>query len=164
MELITPGIGLVFWMLLSFGLLVFLLKKFAWIPIINMLEERDNAISEAIDQAKIAREEMKSLQANNELLIIQAKEERDGIIIEARKIREKMIEEAKGKANEESQRIIESAKESINYEKMRAITDLKNQVAQLSIDIAEKLLTKELSDKEKQHKMIEGMLDEIRFN
>jgi F-type H+-transporting ATPase subunit b len=164
MELITPGIGLIFWMLLSFGLLVFLLTKFAWKPIINMLEERDNAISEALDQAKIAREEMKSLQANNELLIIQAKEERDGIIIEARKIREKMIEEAKGKASEESQRIIESAKESINYEKMRAITDLKNQVAQLSIDIAEKLLTKELSDKEKQNKMIEGMLDEIRFN
>lgn len=164
MELITPGIGLIFWMLLSFGLLVFLLAKFAWVPIIAMLDERDNTISEALDQAKIAREEMKSLQANNELLIIQAKEERDGIIIEARKIREKMIEEAKGKANEESQRIIESAKESINYEKMRAITDLKNQVAQLSIDIAEKLLTNELSDKEKQNKMIEGMLDEVRFN
>ncbi len=164
MELITPGIGLVFWMLLSFGLLVFLLGKFAWKPIINMLDARDNTISEALDQAKIAREEMKSLQANNELLINQAKEERDAIIIEARKIREKMIEEAKGKANEESQRIIESAKESINYEKMRAITDLKNQVAQLSIDIAEKLLTKELSDKEQQNKMIEGMLDEIRFN
>lgn len=164
MELITPGIGLVFWMLLSFGLLVFLLGKFAWKPIINMLDARDNTISEALDQAKIAREEMKSLQANNELLINQAKEERDAIIVEARKIREKMIEEAKGKANEESQRIIESAKESINYEKMRAITDLKNQVAQLSIDIAEKLLTKELSDKEQQNKMIEGMLDEIRFN
>jgi F-type H+-transporting ATPase subunit b len=164
MELITPGIGLVFWMLLSFGLLVFLLGKFAWKPIINMLDARDNTISEALDQAKIAREEMKSLQANNELLINQAKEERDAIIIEARKIREKMIEEAKGKANEESQRIIESAKESINFEKMRAITDLKNQVAQLSIDIAEKLLTKELSDKEQQNKMIEGMLDEIRFN
>ncbi len=164
MELITPGIGLVFWMLLSFGLLLFILKKFAWKPIINMLDERDNTISEALDQAKIAREEMKTLQSNNELLIIQAKEERDSIIIEARKIREKMIEEAKIKANEESQRIIESAKESINYEKLRAITDLKNQVAQLSIDIAEKLLTNELSDKEKQNKMIEGMLDEVRFN
>jgi F-type H+-transporting ATPase subunit b len=105
-----------------------------------MLNERENTITEALDQAKIAREEMKALQANNEQLIILAKEERDAIIVEARHIREKMIEEAKLKANEESQRIIDSAKASINYEKMQAITELKNQVAQLSIDIAEKLL------------------------
>lgn len=164
MELITPGIGLVVWMLLSFSILLILLKKFAWKPIINMLKEREETISEALNQAKTAREEMKTLQANNELLIIQAKEERDSIIVEARKIREKMIEEAKSKATEESQRIIESAKESINYEKMRAITDLKNQVAQLSIDIAEKLIVSELTDKEKQNKIIEEMLDEVRFN
>lgn len=164
MELITPGLGLVIWMVLSFSILLFLLKKFAWTPIINMLKEREETISDALNQAKIAQEEMKALQANNELLIIQAKEERDAIIVEARKIREKMIEEAKNKANEESQRIIQSAKESINFEKMRAITDLKNQVAQLSIDIAEKLIVSELSNKEKQNKMIEGMLDEVRFN
>jgi F-type H+-transporting ATPase subunit b len=164
MELITPGIGLVFWMVLGFSILLFLLTKYAWKPVIKMLNERENTISEALDQAKIAREEMKSLQANNELLIIKAKEERDAILVEARQIREKLIDEAKIKANEESHRIIESAKESINFEKMRAITDLKNQVAQLSIEIAEKLLTNELSDKEKQNKMIEGMLDEVRFN
>ncbi|MEI6348769.1 MAG: F0F1 ATP synthase subunit B [Bacteroidota bacterium] len=164
MELITPGIGLVFWMVLSFSILLFLLKKFAWKPIILMLNERENTITEALDQAKIAREEMKALQANNEQLIILAKEERDAIIVEARHIREKMIEEAKLKANEESQRIIDSAKASINYEKMQAITELKNQVAQLSIDIAEKLLNDELDNKEKQNKMIEGMLKDIRFN
>jgi len=164
MELITPGIGLVVWMVLSFSILLFLLKKFAWKPIINMLNEREQTISEALDQAKLAREEMKSLQANNEQLIIIAKEERDGIIIEARNIREKMIVEAKEKANDEAQRIIEAAKETINFEKMKAITDLKNQVAQLSIEIAEKLISIELSDKDKQTKMIEGMLDEIRFN
>jgi len=164
MELITPGIGLVVWMVLSFSILLFLLKKFAWKPIINMLNEREQTISEALDQAKLAREEMKSLQANNEQLIIIAKEERDGIIIEARNIREKMIVEAKEKANDEAQRIIEAAKETINFEKMKAITDLKNQVAQLSIEIAEKLISNELSDKDKQTKMIEGMLDEIRFN
>jgi F-type H+-transporting ATPase subunit b len=164
MELITPGIGLVFWMVLSFSILLFLLKKFAWKPIISMLNERENTITEALDQAKIAREEMKALQANNEQLIILAKEERDAIIVEARHIREKMIEEAKLKANEESQRIIDSAKASINYEKMQAITELKNQVAQLSIDIAEKLLNDELDNKEKQNKMIEGMLKDIRFN
>ena len=164
MELITPGIGLVFWTVLGFSILLFLLTKYAWKPVIKMLNERENTISEALDQAKIAREEMKSLQANNELLIIKAKEERDAILVEARQIREKLIDEAKIKANEESHRIIESAKESINFEKMRAITDLKNQVAQLSIEIAEKLLTNELSDKEKQNKMIEGMLDEVRCN
>ncbi len=164
MELITPGIGLVVWMFVSFAILVFILGKFAWKPIISMLNEREQTITEALDQAKIAREEMKSLQANNELLIIQAKEERDSIILEARKIKEKMIEEAKIRANEESQRIIDSARESINYEKMQAITELKNQVGVLSIEIAEKLLKSELSDKEKQQKMIEGMLTDIRFN
>lgn len=164
MELITPGIGLVVWMFISFSILVFILGKFAWKPIINMLNEREQTITDALDQAKTAREEMKSLQANNELLIIQAKEERDSIIMEARKIKEKMIEDAKVRANEESQRIIDAARESINYEKMQAITELKNQVGVLSIEIAEKLLKEELSDKGKQEKMIEGMLSDIRFN
>jgi F-type H+-transporting ATPase subunit b len=164
MELITPGIGLVVWMFISFSILVFILGKFAWKPIINMLNEREQTITDALDQAKTAREEMKSLQANNELLIIQAKEERDSIIMEARKIKEKMIEDAKVRANEESQRIIDAARESINYEKMQAITELKNQVGVLSIEIAEKLLKEELSDKGKQQKMIEGMLSDIRFN
>lgn len=164
MELITPGIGLVFWMFFSFSLLLFILAKFAWKPIILMLNERDQTIADSLNQAKTAREEMKMLQSNNELLIIQAKEERDSIILEARKIKERMIEDAKVKANEESQRIIDAAKESINYEKMQAITELKNQVAVLSIDIAEKLLKEELTNKEKQQKMIEGMLQDIRFN
>ncbi len=164
MELITPGIGLVVWMLLSFSILVFILGKFAWIPIINMLNEREQTITDALDQAKIAREEMKLLQANNDLLIIQAKEERDAIILEARKIKDKLIEDAKVRATEESQRIIDAAKESINYEKMQAITELKNQVGVLSIEIAEKLIKSELTDKEKQQKMIEGMLSDIRFN
>ncbi len=164
MELITPGIGLVFWMFFSFSLLLFILGKFAWKPIIQMLNERDQTIADSLNEAKTAREEMKMLQSNNELLIIQAKEERDSIIVEARKIKERMIEDAKVKANEESQRIIDAAKESINYEKMQAITELKNQVAVLSIDIAEKLLKEELTNKEKQQKMIEGMLQDIRFN
>ncbi len=164
MELITPGIGLVFWMLFSFSILLFILAKFAWKPIIAMLDAREQTISDSLNEAKKAREEMQALQANNELLIIQAKEERDSIIVEARKIKEKMIEDAKIKASEESQRIIDAAKESINFEKMQAITELKNQVANLSIEIAEKLLKEELANKEKQQKMIEGILQEIRFN
>ncbi len=164
MELVSPGLGLIFWMTLSFSLLVFILRKFAWKPIINMIHEREQTIEDALNQANLARQEMKNLQANNELLIIEAKEQRDAIMVEARKIREKMIEEARVKANEEAQRIIETAKESIHFEKMKAITDLKNQVAHLSIDIAEKLLREELSNKQQQKTLIDKMMSEVNFN
>jgi len=164
MELVSPGLGLIFWMTLSFSLLVFILRKFAWKPIINMIYEREQTIEDALNQANLARQEMKNLQANNELLIIEAKEQRDAIMVEARKIREKMIEEARVKANEEAQRIIETAKESIHFEKMKAITDLKNQVAHLSIDIAEKLLREELSNKQQQKTLIDKMMSEVNFN
>jgi len=164
MELVTPGIGLIFWMTLSFLLLLFILKKFAWVPVLKMLKERENKIEDSLRQAEKAHEEMKQLKFSNEELLKEAKNERDNILRNAREIREKLIEDARTKANEEADRIVESAKETIKYEKLEALTDLKNQIALLSIDIAEKLIQEELSKDEKQDKLIEKFLKDINFN
>jgi F-type H+-transporting ATPase subunit b len=164
MELIQPGLGLIFWMTLSFGLVLFLLGKYAWKPIMKMLKEREDSIEQALHAADKAREEMKNLVSDNERLLAQAKNERDAILSEARKIREKMIEEARGKANEEAQRIVENARERIENEKMAAITELKNQIALLSIEIAEKLIREELSHDKKQEDLIRKMLGDVKSN
>lgn len=164
MELIQPGLGLIFWMTLSFGLVLFLLGKYAWKPIMKMLKEREASIESALHAADKAREEMKNLVSDNERLLAEAKNERDAILGEARKIREKMIEEARVRANEEAQRIVDNALERIENEKMAAITELKNQIALLSIEIAEKLIREELSHDKKQEELIRKMLDEIKSN
>jgi F-type H+-transporting ATPase subunit b len=164
MELIQPGIGLIFWMTLSFGIVLFILGKFAWKPIMKMLKEREESINSALHAADKAREDMQNLVSDNERQLVEAKNERDAILGEARKIREKIIEEARGKAGEEAQRIVESAKERIENEKMAAITELKNQIALLSIEIAEKLIREELSKDKKQEELIKKMLDDIKSN
>jgi F-type H+-transporting ATPase subunit b len=164
MELIQPGIGLAFWMLLSFSILLFILTKFAWKPIAKMLKAREDAIDNALHAAEKAREEILLIQNENEALLAQAKEERDLILAEARKIKDKILEEAKDKANAEGQRIIDTARENIHFEKMQAITDLKNEVAKLSIEIAEKILRDELSNKDKSQQIIQNMVNEIKLN
>ena len=164
MELIQPGLGLIFWMTLSFALVLFLLGKYAWKPIMKMLKEREESIDKALHAADKAREDMKSLKIDNEKLLAEAKNERDAILSEARKIREKMIDEARFKANEEARRIVENALERIENEKMAAITELKNQIALLSIEIAEKLVREELSHDKKQEELIKKMLDDIKAN
>lgn len=164
MELVSPGIGLIFWMTLSFAILLWILAKFAWKPILKGLKERETSIDEALHAADKAREDMKSLKFSNEQLLKEAKEERDAILNDGRKIRDSIIEESKIKANEEANRIIENAKETIQNEKMAAITDLKNQLASLSIEIAEKILQKELADDAKQKEYINKLINEIHFN
>ena len=164
MELVQPGIGLIFWMVIAFSILIWLLAKFAWKPIIKGLKEREESIDEALNAAKIAREEMKELKFSNEQMMKEAKEERDSMLRDARKVKETIIEEAREKANEEAHRIIENAKESIHYEKMAAIHDMKNQLAELSIEIAEKILRQELSDKNKHKELIDRLLKEINEN
>ena len=164
MGLVTPSIGLIFWMTLSFGILFFILAKFAWKPIMASLREREQSIDDALQQANVTREEMKALHFSNEQLLKEAKEERDTMLKDARQIRDGILEEAKNKANQEYNRILESAKESIHYEKMAAITELKNQIATLSIEIAEKLIKEELSDKAKQKALIDKMMDNVNFN
>lgn len=164
MELVTPGIGLIFWMTLSFGLLLFVLTKFAWKPIMSMLREREKSIEDALHEADKARNEMKMLKSSNEQLLNEAKEERDAILKDARKIREKLIEESRDKANREFNRLVESAQEAIRNEKMAAITELKNEIATLSIDIAEKLMRERLTAAEKQDALVQKLINEIKIN
>ena len=164
MELVTPNIGLIFWMTLSFIILLLILGRFAWKPIMKSLRDREGRIEDALHAADKAREEMENLRFSNEQLLHEAKEERDSILREARKIRESILEEARTKATAEADRIVQNARESIHYEKMEAITELKNQIAVLSIEIAEKLLQQELTDDQAQKDLMEKLLGRIHFN
>jgi F-type H+-transporting ATPase subunit b len=161
MELITPGLGLIFWMTLAFLLLLFILGKYAWKPIMKALKEREATIHDALHAADKAREEMKQLEFSNEQLLREAK---NAILADARKVRDAIIEESRSKASEEAARIVHAAKESINNEKMAAMTDLKNQLASASLDISRRLLRRELSDTKKQEDYIRQLLDEVKFN
>lgn len=164
MELVKPSIGLIFWMIISFSIILFLLKKFAWKPILGMIKEREDSIENALAAAEKAKEEMKTLQANNERILHEAKAERDQLLKDAREIKEKMIAEAKDAATKEGERLLKAARENIQNEKMAAVTELKNQVASLSIDIAEKILRAELSSDEKQKTLVTTLLKDINLN
>ena len=164
MELVQPGIGPIFWMTLAFALLIWILGKYAWKPIMKGLKEREVSIDEALNEANKAREEMKELQFSNEQLLKEAKEERDNILRDARKVKESIIEEAREKANTEANRIVENAKEAIEYEKMAAMHEMKNQLAKLSIEIAEKIIREELTTRDKHKSLIEKMLKEVSDN
>lgn len=164
MELITPGLGLLFWMTLAFLLLVFILGKFAWKPILQMLKERETSIQVALNAANQAREEMKALQFSNEQLMLEAKNERDALLNDARKVRDKLMEEARTKASEEAARIVESAKASIQNEKMAAMTELKNQIADSALNLARFVLKRELADPKKQEEYVRELLKEVKFN
>lgn len=164
MELIKPAFGLIFWMSLSFLTLLFILKKFAWKPILDMLHERENNIAEALNTAKKAREEMASLKADNERLINEARLERDKMLREARDTKDAIIAEAKGKAQQEANKILNQTRETIQMEKNAALTELKNLVAGMSIEIAEKILRTELSNDDKQKALVQNMLKDINMN
>ena len=164
MGLVTPGIGLIFWMTLVFLTLLFLLKKFAWGPIMTSIKEREMSISTSLAMAKQTQEEMKQLQADNEKLLKEARVERDAILSEANKLKDNIINEAKSKAQVEADRIVESALENIENEKRAALTEIKTQVAELSIEIAEKVLGAELSDKKKQGDLVQAQLEQLNFN
>ena len=164
MEIVSPGIGLILWMTVSFAALIFILRRFAWKPILKSLHDREETIDEALNQANKAREEMKNLKADNEKLLKEAQEERNVILRDARKVKESIIEEAKVKANEEANNIVENAKERIENEKMAAMTDLKNQIASISIEIAEKILERELSADNKQEDYIKKLIETTKLN
>jgi len=162
MELVTPAIGLIFWTTVVFTLLVLLLKKFAWKPILSAVDERNQSIKDSLAQAEKARSEMSELTANNEKIIAQAKVDRDLILKEARDIKNEIISEAKDKASKEAEKLVTTAKEQILNEKMKAITELKNHVADLSIEMAEKILRSELSDVAKQKELVTKALKESK--
>ena len=162
MELVTPAIGLIFWTTVVFTLLVLLLKRFAWKPILSAVDERNQSIKNSLAQAEKARNEMSELTANNEKIIAQAKVDRDVILKEARDIKNEIISEAKDKASKEAEKLVSTAKEQILNEKMKAITELKNHVADLSIEMAEKILSSELSDVAKQKELVKKALKESK--
>lgn len=164
MELITPGIGLVFWTALVFVLLLFLLTKFAWKPILQALNDREKSIGDALSAAENARKEIASLKGENEKLLAEARIERDKIIKDAQALSNQMINEAREKANTDGARLIETAKKQIQSEKNAAITELKNLVATTSIEIAEQILRKKLEDAGSQQDLIQKYLKETKFN
>ena len=164
MELLSPDLGLIFWMTLSFLILLFVLGKFAWKPVVNMLNQREEKITQALNEANLAKEQMKQLTADNERLLQQAKDERDAILNEARKVSQKMYDDIKTKAQEEKQRLVASAKEDIAVEKQKAIVEIKNTIAEISIEMAEKVLQHELADKAKHQDYINKRVSELNFN
>ena len=164
MQLVTPGIGLLFWMLVSFGLVLFVLGKYAWKPIMKGIHQREDSIEKALEAANDAKKEMLKLKAGNEQLLRDAKDERDALMRDARKVKESILDEARVKANEEAARIMENARENIQFEKMAAINELKNQIATISIEIAEKVIGKELENKKAQQELTEKLLKDVKIN
>jgi F-type H+-transporting ATPase subunit b len=157
------SIGLFFWQTIIFVILIFLLKKFAWSPILKAVNDREQGIKDALDSAEAAKKEMQSLQADNEKIIKKARAERDSLLKEARDLKNSMISQAKDEAKSEAQKIIESANEAILNEKNAAVSDIKKQVASLSIEIAEKLLKEKLSDDNKQMKIVEDLIKDVKL-
>lgn len=155
MQLVTPAIGLMFWTVVIFMLLLILLKKFAWKPILKAVDDRNSSINEALASAEKAKSEMEQLSADNDKILNEAHNQRDSIIKEARDIKIKTIADAKNKASIEAEKIISSAKDQIKNEKMKAMTELKNEIADISIQMAEKIIKTELKDAKSQKKLIE---------
>lgn len=164
MGLISPDYGLLFWMLLAFSAVLIILKKYAWKPILTALKEREKSIEGALKSAERAKAEMAKLQADNEKILAEARLERDKLIKEARQMKDKIVEEAKVLAQVEAQKMIEAARMSINSEKKAAIKEIKDQVAELSIKIAEKLIKDKLADNSKQGEYIDKLLNNIKLN
>ena len=164
MDLVTPGIGLLFWMILSFGIVLFLLRKFAWKPILGALHEREESIDTALSQARNAREEFALLKVKNEEFLKEVQEERDEILKEARDTKSTIVADARNRAKEEADRMIQQAREEINSEKHAAMAEIKSQVASLSIQIAEKILRSELSEEKKQKALIDNLIQEVKLN
>lgn len=164
-KLITDfSLGLFFWHTLLFIILVLFLKKFAWKPILKSLEQREAGIKDALDSAEKAKIEMESLNADNERVLIEAKNQRDALLREAREIKATIISDAKKEAGIEHEKILSNAKNQIETEKIKAMAELKNIVAQLSVDIAEKILKNELSNKEKQNKLVSKLIEKSELN
>ena len=163
MDLITPGIGLIFWTSIVFLILLVLLGKFAWSPIVKALQSREESIQNALNAAEIAKSDMEELQSNNQKLLDQAKAERSKLMEDARVNAKEIVEESKAKASTEASLIIEKAKLAIEGEKKSALAEIQNLATFLSVDIAEKLLKKELSDKVAQEQLINSYIKEANI-
>jgi F-type H+-transporting ATPase subunit b len=163
-DLLTPGVGLIFWQVVVFLLLFVLLGKMAWKPILNSLKEREHSIQQALDTAEKARHEMSQLKSENEKLLQQAREERDRILREAREVSARMRDEAQHEAKKAADKIVEEARAAINIEKLAAMKDVKIQVAMFSLEIAEKLMRKNLSGDKAQKELVDTYVKDLKVN
>lgn len=164
MQLLTPGVGLIIWQTIVFLLLLLVLAKLAWKPIINSLKERERSIQEALDTAEKARLEMSQLKSDNEKLLNEAREERDRILRETREVSNKMREEAQHEAKKTADKIVDDARAAINIEKQAALKEVKVQVAMFSLEIAEKLMKKNLSGDKAQKDLVESYVKDLKVN
>jgi F-type H+-transporting ATPase subunit b len=164
MELVKPGLGLIFWMTITFSLVLFVLSKFAWKPILNSIREREDSINNALNAADEARKQMDALKSDNEKLLQQARIERDALLKEAKEMKDEIISQAKKSADDESRRILTAANESIESAKIKALNELKTQVAVLSVDLAEKVLSKKMEDRSAQEAFVNENLKSITLN
>jgi len=164
MDLVTPSPGLIFWTAITFLILLYILRKYAWKPILKAVTDRENSIESALLKADAVREEMARLTNENEALLKQARAERDSILAEATKVKNQIIYDAKEAAQKEGARQIEIARIEINNQKAIAMADVKNQVASLSIEIAEKVLRKQFEDQKKQDELVKELLKEVKLS
>lgn len=164
MDLLTPGTGLIIWQAFVFLLLFLLLSKLAWKPILGSLKEREESIQQALDSAENAKKEMASLKADNEKLLREAREERDKILKEAREAANRMHDQAQADAKKTADKIIDDAKAVIQTEKNAALREVKAQVAMFSLEIAEKLIKKNLADDKAQKELADTYIKELKLN
>ena len=164
MDLITPQFGLIFWQLIAFLVLLFVLSKYAWKPIMEGLKEREDSIELALKSAQEAKTEMANISANNEKLLDQARLEKDEMLKKASQVAKDLVEEARGTASKEANKMLDNARAVIQSEKNSAIADIKKQVSLLSIEIAEKVLKRELADKPAQQLLVENLIKDAKFN
>lgn len=164
MQLLTPSFGLLLWTLLAFLIVFFVLKKFAWKPILASLNEREKGIADSLESAKRVKAEMAQLKSENEDLMARAREERTAMMKEAKETKDRIVAEAKEQAKIEANRIIADAQQAIQAQKMAAITEVKNQVGKLVIEVSEKVLRKELATPAAQEAHIQGLVNEVKLN
>jgi len=164
MDLLIPEIGLLVWNTIAFLLLLFLLGKFAWKPIMKAIHEREQSIDDALNKAELAKQEMARLTAQNQDLMQQARAERDEILKEAKTLKDSILNEAKKQAQVEGAKLIEKAKIEIENQKKAALAEVKDQVSSLSLEIAERVLRNQLDDKSKQEALVANLLKDVELN
>lgn len=164
MELVTPGIGLIFWTTIIFLILMLVLGKFAWKPINKMISDRNQSIEDALNMAEKAREEMKELKAGNEKIMAEARIERDNILKEAKELKDQIVAEAKKEAGKEVEKLKKSASMEIAAQKAAAVEEIRNQVLDLSILVAEKVIRREVKDKKDNQVLVDDILKDVKFN
>jgi F-type H+-transporting ATPase subunit b len=164
MELLTPNIGLVFWMSLAFLIVLFVLRKFAWSGILKALKDREDFIDRSLKSAEEAKTQLSTLKAENENLLVEARAERESILKEAKEMKDTILAEAKLTASEEGNRLIAAARGEIEKEKNQALSDIKKQVGEISLEIAERVIRKELSDKGAQEALVAEHLSKAQSN